>query len=138
VSKSIAFSAACLGIVLFVVTAYRLGTRDGRAERADLGIDPADAVRILEEEPYVVPAGRQLVITAVGTRQYTITEIGLEVDGERRALVMGDDIPDARYPVHAVATAGQRVRVFGGLIEDDALALGYLLQPPPGDASLDK
>ena len=132
-SKPIAFSLGSSAAALAAI-AFWLGVAHGRAERPDLGVAPADAVRILEEAPYVVPAGRQLVITALGTRLYTITEIGLQVDEQARGSVLGDGTPDQRCPFHALASPGQGVRVYGGLVEDDVFALGYLRPAPCAQA----
>lgn len=96
-----------------------------------------DIVRIVEGLPYVVPSGRMLVITAIGTRHNVVESVILSIDGVEEVsrkywLWSGGAGVDASLldlPAPGlVAGPGQTVVVTGGIVAqgDDARAWGYL------------
>jgi hypothetical protein len=124
-----------LGTPALLVAGW-LGFLVARSRQPELGIDPKDAFTVFEEGTFIVPEGKMAVFTGLGSRDCTITEIGIHADGEELARAWGSDVADEVRPIFALAQAGQTVEVFGGLIRgDDAFALGYLRPQPgsPGD-----
>ena len=118
---------------LFVLAAW-IGFCIGRPREPDLGVDLNDGFIVLEEGSFLVPEGKMAVFTALGSRLGSITEMGIKADGEELARAWGSGTADRTLPVLALAQAGQRIKIFGGLIRgDDVFALGYL-RPQPGSA----
>jgi len=126
--KAVGFATA-----LFFLAAW-LGFAIGRPREPNLGVDPKDAFTVLEEGTFTIPEGKLAVLTGLGSRDCTITEIGIKSDGEELVRVWGSDVAVQAQPIFALVQAGQQVEIFGGLIRgDDAFALGYL-RPQPGSA----
>jgi hypothetical protein len=125
-TKSLAIVVRVALVLPALIGAFWLGSRWTRSQLPDLGIPFGDTVRILEETPFLVPRGHDLVLTALGSRLGSITEIFVRTDDWELAQVVGSGFLDPQ-PVHGVARAGERIRVYGGLIEIDAYALGYLV-----------
>ena len=86
-------------------------------------------VEVLEESPFLVPEGHELVLTSLGSRMGSITDVGVQVDGETVcSATLPTGLIEDRVPIAVVVGPGRRVEVVGGLVRgDDADAWGQLV-----------
>ena len=108
--------------------------------RVEYGPHPRDMVVLEESQPggppsYVVPPGKILVITAIGTRQWDSSgSLKILVDGQNKLYRCDSGscidaiITMTPVPPHFTVQAGASVDVRGGnsALTDDARAWGYL------------
>jgi hypothetical protein len=150
---SLAVGAAALGGVLWLVSAVQAPASTGAAtaravSQIPLTISnpievkgvpvPGNAVRIVEGTPYVVPAGRILVLTALGRAEVTLGLCTLQFDGQTVATAepnsstaAGAKCSMVELPPGLVAASGSTVTVQYQFSPSNpgAQAWGYLTAP---------
>lgn len=106
--------------------------------RFQYGPHPRDFVRLVEGTPYTVPAGKLMVITALGgSQQAGSVPVTLQVNGVDVQGVFADcyyitPASMRTLPRFVTATAGDVVTLVGAAAGPDARAWGYLLDRTTG------
>jgi len=100
-------------------------------ETPSLEVSPhaRDAVRVSEGAPFTVPAGRILVVTALGTENYPNDDVGFSING---ATVMAGEANSStggicRIPFGLTAVGGDAVDVWDTAGSPTGFLLGYLV-----------
>lgn len=105
--------------------------------RFQFGPHPRDFVRIQEGTPYTVPAGKVLVLTAVGrtaiqsNQTATVSVNGQVVDGAAPVISAAAPCSMKAVPPYSIARAGDVVAAFGNLPQPTARATGFLVDDAP-------
>lgn len=82
--------------------------------------------QVKEGEEFVVPAGRVAAVTWLGADSPTIDDVELKLNG-KTVLSNTPKLGPDETTVVAIAAAGTRISVSGGLIGVDARCSGYLV-----------
>jgi hypothetical protein len=125
IGLGVALGAACL-----LAMAPTFGTYHGKA--VTFGPDPWNMVQIREGTPYVVPAGKTFVLTALGSNQLAADLTILTVDGKAaNSGVFSSGFSAAGairpVPIGFAASGGSVLDIVGGKANSqDARAWGFL------------
>lgn len=120
-----------LGAAVVLLSMSQVSSYDA-PPRVEYGPHPRDMVQIKEGTPYVVPAGKQLVLTGLGTTSTGSTLVTLLVGGEPELRSyswfgqVGAQVSVGAVPTGFTVQAGTTVQAADGQPGLDARAWGYL------------